>query len=346
MKKRVFVVFAIIFVIFTSFSCAKKTRADGLPDEITIGFLRVPNDEAIAKQKGYIDDFFAQKNIAVRYIIVDSGVEANKAFASHSLDFASMGNTNGIVALSKKLDTELVWIHEVLGSIEGLAVRKNKGIESVADLKGKKIATTFSSTSHYILLNVLKAAGIERDVQVIDMLTVDIVAAWERGDIDAAYTWEPSLSRLVKSGGKILVNSEDMAQKGFITANVGLARKSFARQYPELITGLLSALGKGATLFKESREEAILAASQELELPKATVESQMNGSIWLGFENQIDSKYMGTNALPGNFVAVMKDTADFLKTQGSIDVAPSFDEFAEFINSSYVENAIVQQGSR
>lgn len=92
-----------------------------------------------------------------------------------------MGNTNGIIALSRGLDVELIWLHEILGEIEALAVRKDSGIEKVEDLAGKSIATTFASTSHYSLLQVLNEAGIADQVQLLDMQTVDIVAAWERG---------------------------------------------------------------------------------------------------------------------------------------------------------------------
>ena len=170
-----------------------------LPEEINIGYLRVPNDEKIAKTEALFDEYFADKGIETNFLVFDSGVEANQAFASGSIDFASMGNTNGIIALSRGLDVELIWLHEILGEIEALAVRKDSGIEKVEDLAGKSIATTFASTSHYSLLQVLNEAGIADQVQLLDMQTVDIVAAWERGDIDAAYTWQPSLGSLLKT---------------------------------------------------------------------------------------------------------------------------------------------------
>ena len=76
-------------------------------------------------------------------------------------------------------------------------------------LIGKKIATPFASTAHYSLLNALKLNGIsEKDVELLDMQPADIYAAWQRGDIDAAYVWEPTLANLL-SDGKILLSSAD-----------------------------------------------------------------------------------------------------------------------------------------
>jgi len=61
----------------------------------------VPNDEILAKATNIIDERFAEQNIGVEYITFDSGVDANKALSADSIDFASMGHTNGVVALSK-----------------------------------------------------------------------------------------------------------------------------------------------------------------------------------------------------------------------------------------------------
>lgn len=339
--RKIIVIAGIILLSVLLFACSSNSddKKNEAPTKFNIGYLRVPNDEYIAISKKYIDEYFANKGIEVNYIIVDSGVEANKAFASGSLDFASMGNTNGIVALATGLDTELVWIHEALGDIEALVVRDGLGIEKIEDLKGKKIATIFSSTSHYSLLNALKEAGIENDVTLLDMLTVDIVAAWNRGDIDAAYTWEPTLSELKSQNAKVLLTSADMAKKGYVTANVGLVRKSFAQKNPDIIAGFLKQLDKANTFYLENKLEAIKVAAEGLELPYDVVEKQMAGSIWLGIDTLNTDEYMGSSDKPGKFSQIMKDTADFLKEQDSIRKSPSKEEFDKFINVKYIERA-------
>lgn len=338
-KLTLTLILVLSLLALVSCGSSNESNENNTPKEFNIGYLRLPNDEFIAISKKYIDNYFEKKNIKVNYIIVDSGVEANKAFASGSLDFASMGNTNAIVALATGLDTELVWIHEALGTIEGLAVRKNSGINKIEDLKGKKIATVFSSTSHYSLLNALKEAGIEDDVTLLDMLTIDIVAAWSRGDIDAAYTWEPTLSEILKQDAEVLVSSEDMAKKGYITANVGLARKSFAQKNPEIMAGFLKQLDIANKFYLENKEEAIKVAAEGLELPYEVVKKQMSGSIWLGIDELNTDKYMGTSDKAGNFSQIMKDTSDFLQKQDSIRKSPTKEEFDKFINVKYIEKA-------
>ena len=307
-----------------------------LPEEINIGYLRVPNDEKIAKTEALFDEYFADKGIETNFLVFDSGVEANQAFASGSIDFASMGNTNGIIALSRGLDVELIWLHEILGEIEALAVRKDSGIEKVEDLAGKSIATTFASTSHYSLLQVLNEAGIADQVQLLDMQTVDIVAAWERGDIDAAYTWQPSLGSLLENGD-MLVSSEQVASMGHQTANVLLARKGFTEQYPELTADFIAALIAGGNLYRENPEQAAAIVAVPLGITAENALGQMQGSIWLTPEEEISEAYMGTSETAGDYSKVMKATADFLLEQGSITESPSQEEFDAFINPKYIE---------
>ncbi|PNR98628.1 taurine ABC transporter substrate-binding protein [Petrotoga mexicana DSM 14811] len=331
-----FVLITLITLIFTS---CNKGQQD-LPKEINIGILRVPNDETIAIEQGLFDKYFSDKGIQCNFIVFDSGVEANQAFASGSIDFATMGNINSIIAFVRNLDVELIWIHEVLGDIEALVVRENDEINSINDLVGKKIATPFASTSHYILLNILKEAGIEEKVQLLDMKTTEIVAAWSRGDIDAAYTWQPSLGELIENGGRVLISSEDMLERGYITANVALVSKNFSEKYPDLVVSFIDCLAEANDIYLNDPERAAEIVSRNLGISPETALIQMQGSIWLTREEMISQKYMGTSEKPGNFVRVMKDTSDFLKAQGFIENSPSLEEFSEYINPYYIEKSL------
>ncbi|MCM0590719.2 MAG: hypothetical protein KA716_10985 [Gloeotrichia echinulata DEX184] len=68
----------------------------------------------------------------------------------------------------------------------------------------------------------------------------DIVAAWQRGDIDGSYLWQPNLTKLKKAGGNILITSADLAKKGFATADLGVVRKEFAEKYGSCVLSVLN----------------------------------------------------------------------------------------------------------
>ncbi len=100
------------------------------------------------------------------------------------------------------------------GENEALVARKASGITDVAGLKGKTVATPFASTSHYSLLAALEQAGLKAsDVKLIDLQPQPILAAWQRGDIDAAYVWLPTLDELRETGVQ-LISSKEIAPAG------------------------------------------------------------------------------------------------------------------------------------
>jgi len=310
-----------------------------LPDEINFGILRVPNDETIAIAAGIFDQYFTEKGIKCNYIVFDSGAEANKALASGSIDFATMGNVNAVTSLVRDLGVEMIWIHEVLGEIEALAVKKNSGINNIEDLAGDKVAVPFASTCHYILLNVLKNAGIEDQVQLLDMQTTEIVAAWQRGDIKAAYLWQPTLGEVLKTG-KVLVSSADMIKKGYITANVEVVRKKFSEKYPDIVTSFITCMSEAADIYREDPEKAASIVAEELEIAPEEALFQMKGSHWCTRKELLGEDFFGTSKTPGAFAVIMKDTSDFLKNQDSIDNSPSQEVFNDYVNPEYIEKSL------
>ena len=342
--KKLSVVLMISLLVFSLAGCGNEQTAqneneEALPDEINFGILRIPNDETIAIAEGYFDKYFAEKGIEVNTTVFDSGAEANQALASGSIDFATMGNTNAITALSRELNVEMVWLHEVLGDNEALAVKNGSGIEKIEDLKGLRVAVPFASTAHYILLNVLKEAGIEDQVQLLDMQTAEIVAAWERGDIQAAYSWQPTLAKLLDNG-RALITSEDMAEKGYITANVEVVRKKFSNQYPHLVADFITAMAEAGDIYREDPQKAAEIVSNELGIEPEVALHQMRGTSWKTREELLSEDFFGTKENPGNFAKVMKDTSDFLQDQGSIEDSPSQQEYNEYVNPEYIKMSL------
>ena len=132
------------------------------------------------------------------------------------------------------------WIFDVIGEAEALVVKPD--ITSIADLKGKTIATPFASTSHYSLLAALQENGLsDTDVKVIDSEPDAIYAAFSAGQIDGAYVWNPNLAKIVQDGGKVLITSADLAAKGKTTYDLAVVTNAFAEKYPDAVNAWVGA---------------------------------------------------------------------------------------------------------
>lgn len=328
MKRLVkFVLVGMILLLTVNLSgCSTKNKTK--PNEVRIGILNTPNDVAVARNKGYFQKAFPNKKVS--FITFDSGVDANKALMSGGVDFATMGDTNGIVALTAGIPVKLLWINEMCGSNESLIVKKNSGIKSVADLKGKKIATPFASTSHYSLMITLKRAGLEHKVKLLDMDTQNIVAAWKRGNIDAAYTWQPTLSQL-QADGRVLVDSSDLSKAGYSTANITLVSKAFLKQHPADVKKFVGVLSKAHQLRKNDYETTVKAAAKQTGISNGDADKQMCGTTWPSLNEEYSAKYLGQKNQLGQFVVEMQRAGKFMSGQQTISYAPTLTQFRKFV---------------
>lgn len=308
-----------------------------LPQVINIGTQQMPTDESIARTKGFFEE---ELGVKVNITEFDSGKDVNNALASKSIDFGLMGSTPATVGIASGIPIELIWIHDVIGDIEALAVKNKANINTIADLVGKKVAVPASSTAHYSLLNALKINNIsEADVKILDMQPNDIYAAWQRGDIDATYVWEPTLGKLLNDG-KILVTSKELAAQGVLTCDTEVVRKEFAEKYPELVTKYIKALERANDIYKNNPDDAIETIAKALGISKEESAHQINASQWLSGKEQLDSKYLGTSKDKGDFVKTLKNTSDFLLNQKAITNSPDLSVFEKAVNPIYIENSL------
>lgn len=308
----------------------------GLPAKVVIGTQEMPNDEGIAKAKGYFEE---ELGVPVEIKSFDSGKDVVTALAAKSIDFGLAGSCPAALAISQDLGVEVIWIHDVLGSAETLVARGETGAKKVEDLKGKTIATPFASTAHFSLLHALENAGIsEKDVTLLDMQPSEIYAAWQNGQIDATYVWDPTLSSL--EDATVICDSGDMAEVGYMTSNLEMVGADFAKKYPEMVSAYIKAVAKAVDMYQNEKNTAIDVISEYLELDKDAASTQMAGSIWLSPAEQIAPEYFGTSEAEGALAKNIYDTALFLKEQGSITEVPEMSVFEEAVNASYIEEAV------
>jgi NitT/TauT family transport system substrate-binding protein len=121
---------------------------------------------------------------------------------------------------------------------DGIVAREN--IKTVADLRGKKIALAENSPSHYFLLNMLVAAGVQPSEVKRSVTNTAFEAATAfntNSDIAAAVSWAPDIYNLSKVKGNRLLVSTGTANK--LIADVWFARADFAQDHPGIIEGIV-----------------------------------------------------------------------------------------------------------
>jgi len=248
----------------------------------------------------------------------DNGSEVIRALASGDIDIGNVGSSVVAAAAGRHLPVETFLIASQLGGSEGLVARNGSGIQAPQDLIGKTVAVPFVSTCHYSLLAALKHWGIDRSrVKIVNLRVSEIPAAWTRGDIDAAYVWDPALGR-IKESGKMLAGSDDVARWGAPTFDVWVVRAAFSADHAPFLAAFASTALDYVKRYQSDPRAFAASASNIDAIIKATGAKREDVAGLLA-GNQYASADQQRVLLDGTFVKAVADTAAFLKDQGKLD---------------------------
>ncbi|MFI9169646.1 taurine ABC transporter substrate-binding protein [Streptomyces lincolnensis] len=313
----------------TGCSSDSAASASGGSKRLRIGYFAFPSGDLIVKNRKLLDK--ALPGYEITWIKFDSGASVNQAFIGKSLDIAALGSSPFArgVSGSSPIPYKVAWILDVAGENEALVARKDTGISDVAGLKGKKIATPFASTSHYSLLAALAAAGLKpSDVELIDLQPQPILAAWQRGDIDAAYVWLPTLDELRKTGTQ-LTSSKEIGAAGKPTLDLAVVSDDLIARDPQAIDAWRKAEAEALRLLKSDPDGSVKAVAAELNISTADARAQLAQGVFLTPEQVVSADWLGAGSSPGKLLTYVTDTARFLADQKQIDAAPSEDVVRE-----------------
>jgi taurine transport system substrate-binding protein len=312
--------------------------AEDKPAKVTVGYLNLVNAQLVTKHLGLLAK--EMPGVEIKYIKVGGGGDMLRAIAGNDVDFGGLGNPPAAIGATRALPMKGIMVINMLDYVEAMVVRTSKNINALSDLKGKTVAAPFGSTTHYLLLQALKNEGVDpASMKIIDLAPSDIAAAWARGDIDAAWFWEPNLDRAVKDGGRIFITSGEMAKRGYPTWDIGVVMNAFAEKYPSYVGKFVKAECEGIEFWLKNPQKTAEIIAEELSLPLADATRMMNGTAMVSCDKQTTAEYLGTSAKKGKFVDTLLATADFLVTQERLPKLLPRSDFEAFIEPVYLEKA-------
>ena len=263
------IAFALIFIVG---SCNQRSS-----DTVRIGSFSTAVDYApylIAKNKGWFEEAFKEKGKKVEFVEFQSLPPLNEALATNRIDVLFQAEPPAIVGKAAGIDVKIV---EISCSITlGLLVNPNSNIQTVADLKGKKIALLAGTGVHYGVLKILGENGISKsDVEIIDMMPPDAKNAFETGRVDAWAIWSPFIdqSELSKSGTVLPDNY-------FEIQSIMAARGKFVADNKVEFAVILDVFQKAKKWMLQNQQEAQAIVAKELDLELEVVKLAWERHGW------------------------------------------------------------------
>lgn len=311
---------AVLAVVFLSGIAAAEELEVHLGDQPSFFILK------IADYNGYFTEEFEGTGVK---IVVDNFVNQGSAI----VEAMNAGNVQlGVIGTMPLVTADangsgFKALASVNLSVDGfkLYAGAGKGITTVEEFKGKKIAVKFSSNEHEMLLTLLAKAGLgDTDVEIVNMSADDSLNSLITGDVDGAILKGDQLNAANASGANIVA---DNSQSGLI-GNYLIGREDFITAHPEVVTGVLKVLEKARIWIDENPEKTVDIfaglTNTDREVTKTSFESRTR-SI------SIDED---------KFAAPINRTLEFLKGQGTIDDSLKLEDI---LDPGYYTNAGISE---
>ncbi len=202
----------------------------------------------VAQQLRLFEQNLNREGTQVEYVLFNAGPAVIEAMKGGAIDVSFIGPNPAITGYNSTNGTLLKVVSGATSGGAYLVVKP--GINTVADLRGKKIATPqLGNTQDVALRSWLKTQGLQTtvsgggDVTVIPTENAQSLTLFKRGDIDGAWVPEPWASRLVlEAGAKVLLDEKTLWPPSgqYVTTQI-IASQPFLNQYPGTVRSVLQA---------------------------------------------------------------------------------------------------------
>lgn len=265
MKKKLLSIFLLATTVFMLVGCGNSKQGESIKSGekiekvVRIGFPGTQNFiggvAGVAQEKKYIENELEKVGYKVEYKpFAAAGPAVNEALTAKEIDIAIYADFPGILSKSKGVETSLIGIADNYIT-SAIIAKSDSPINSVKDLKGKKIGFAKGTYMQKYLYQILEVNGIaQSDVELIN--TTDFDSALQGGSIDVLVVTDTqeAIQVLSKKIAKTIDTSKDHPD---ITAqSVIVGNSQFLSENKDAAVALLKALKQGKTLMKESTNEA------------------------------------------------------------------------------------------
>jgi NitT/TauT family transport system substrate-binding protein len=238
--------------LFIAVSCTPSQQSSAPRNsKIQVGFSIWPG--WLPWQVAQEEKLFDANKVNVDLKWFDGYLDSINALTAGQLDANTQTLNDTINAVSGGADEVIVLVNDNSTGNDKIIVRE--GINSIADLKGKKVAAEEGTVDHFLLLLGMKKAGLtSADINFQPLETGAAAAAFVAGQVDAVGVFAPFTNKaLERPGSKELFSSKDFP--GAIPDHLVVSRK-LLKERPQDVQALVNTWFASLDLIRANREKA------------------------------------------------------------------------------------------
>lgn len=301
-RKFLFAALSLTIGLVIGFGGCRDKPAASSAKTVRIGTFSTAIDYSpflIAKSKGWFDEALKPSGVTLEYSVFQSLAPINESLAADRVDVMFMAEPPVLIGRGAAIDTRIVAMSCSLP--QEILVPTNSSVQTVKELKGKKVAVLAGSSSHYSLNKIALAAGLKsEDIEVVDMVPPDAKAAFRAGHVVGWAVWPPWVEQEIIDGtGRVIPGSDAKVH------SIMAMRGKFVDQNPEIARKIVGVLERARAWVKENPTEAKALIAKELSLNPKVIELAWPKHDW-------------SSTLSDEVIADIQAKADFLLQRGSI----------------------------
>ena len=284
-------------------------EAKSVPEKVvSVGYQKYGN-LILLKGRGELESKLAALGFRVEWKEFPSGPPLLEALNAGAIDFGHAGETPPIFAQAAGIPFVYVAYEPPSPQGEAVMVRAGSPLETLADLKGKKIALNKGSNVHYLLVRALEHAGIKySEIEPIYLAPADARAAFERGAVDAWVIWDPFRAAVeAAAGARTLADGSGLAPN----RQFYLAGRAFAQKNPVAVDAIVAAISDIDRWAVNQQKAAAAQISAGIGVPASVVEIALKRQAYgvrvldaetIADQQQIADTFRGLGLLPKSLV--------------------------------------------
>ncbi|HEV7300678.1 MAG TPA: ABC transporter substrate-binding protein [Tepidisphaeraceae bacterium] len=296
------------------------------------GKLVVGHDSWIGYSGVFIADakgFFKEAGIEVELKRFPGPGDSPPALIAGHLDVVLTTLHNLVLVAGNDPGVNLKTVYLIDSSNGADGIVSKTSINRVADLKGKKVAVTVGEANEFFLITALEKAGLKMtDIQPINVSADDAGAAFLAGNVDAAVTWEPWLSKATTGGGKVLYSSKDLPD---LIINAIVATEKTLQTRPDDVRAFVQAVDRGVQYLKDHPDEGMEIVAKKLEASPEDCKGMLAGDKIYSIA---DNATLLGDVQSGTIGALMRNITTFLSDRELIKSKP---DVASLVDNTFVK---------
>lgn len=237
--------------------------------------------------------------MTINYKIYNDRASISDAFSGGGLQVLFSADVPSLLCRSQGNDIRIVALSANVA--QNILVRKELPIETVLELRGKKLAVLQGTSSQYCLLKILAAAGLkETDLDLLYMGPAEAKVAFESDKIDAWAVWAPFVEQQEVTGkGRLVVGGDAVINSVMTIAS------AFINQHEAAARAIVDTIHRAKKWIVEHPDEAQNIAAQELGLDPQVVKLAWPKHDWMA---RLDEKTIEDIQAKATFMTEMDKT--------------------------------------